>query len=114
MKINSKYLYCINCSEIKLCEETYVEEETNIRGFKLKEKYPKYFCTVCNNEVHDRLSYDYMIVSSHDQMVCQVRDMYKQRIDKAIEYLETSTIDPQSMRHYRNCLLEILKGDNNE
>lgn len=38
----------------------------------------------------------------------------QQRIDKAIEYLETATIDPQSMRHYRNCLLEILKGENNE
>lgn len=34
---------------------------------------------------------------------------YKEVIDKAIEYLETATIDPQSMLHYRNCLLEILK-----
>ena len=34
---------------------------------------------------------------------------YKEVIDKAIEYLETATIDPQSMRHYRGCLLEILK-----
>ena len=33
----------------------------------------------------------------------------QERIDKAIEYLETATIDPQSMLHYRNCLLEILK-----
>lgn len=40
---------------------------------------------------------------------------YKEVIKKAIEYLETATIDPQSMRHYRNCLLEILKGsDKNE
>lgn len=31
-------------------------------------------------------------------------------IDKAIEYIETATIDPQSMRHYRGCLLEILRG----
>ena len=31
------------------------------------------------------------------------------KIDRAIEYIETATIDPQSMRHYRNCLLEILK-----
>ena len=28
--------------------------------------------------------------------------------------LETATIDPQSMLNYRNCLLDILKGDNNE
>jgi len=38
----------------------------------------------------------------------------QQRIDKAIEYLETATIDPQSMLHYRGCLLEILKGDNDD
>ena len=35
---------------------------------------------------------------------------YKEVIDKAIEYIETATIDPQSMRHYRGCLLEILRG----
>ena len=33
----------------------------------------------------------------------------KEVIDRAIEYLATATIDPQSMLHYRNCLLEILK-----
>ena len=36
-------------------------------------------------------------------------DELKEVIDRAIEYLETATIDPQSMLHYRNCLLEILK-----
>lgn len=41
-------------------------------------------------------------------------DKYKCRNDKAIEYLETATIDPQSMLHYRGCLLEILKGGNDE
>ena len=39
---------------------------------------------------------------------------YKSRIEKAIEYLETATIDPQSMLHYRGCLLEILRGEDNE
>lgn len=38
----------------------------------------------------------------------------RNRNDKAIEYIETATIDPQSMRHYRGCLLEILKGYNKE
>ena len=38
----------------------------------------------------------------------------KEKIEKAIEYLETAAIDLQSMLHYRNCLLDILKGDNNE
>ena len=39
----------------------------------------------------------------------------QQRIDKAIEYIETATICPQSIYHYRNCLYEILKGsDSNE
>ena len=38
-----------------------------------------------------------------------VIDNLSERITKAIEYLETATIDPQSMLHYRNCLLEILK-----
>ena len=44
----------------------------------------------------------------------QENHKYKEVIDKAIEYLETATIDLQSMLHYRNYLLEILKGDNNE
>ena len=44
----------------------------------------------------------------------QENSQLKERIEKAIEYLETATIDPQSMLHYRNCLLDILKGDNNE
>ena len=39
----------------------------------------------------------------------QENQKYKEVIDKAIEYLETATIDPQSMLHYRNCLLDILK-----
>lgn len=39
----------------------------------------------------------------------QQNQKYKEVIDKAIEYLETATIDPQSMLHYRNCLLDILK-----
>ena len=44
----------------------------------------------------------------------EVANKYKEVIKKAIEYLETATIDPQSMLHYRNCLLEILKGESNE
>ena len=38
----------------------------------------------------------------------------QRRIDKAIEYLKTATIDPQSILHYRGCLLEILGGDVDE
>ena len=42
-------------------------------------------------------------------MITDENIKYKNQQKEFIEYLETATIDPQSMLHYRNCLLEILK-----
>lgn len=74
-------------------------------GSKYKdEKAKDKFYMLCHLE-------DFVI--KHDDLQ-QENKQLKERIDKATEYIETATIDPQSMRHYKNCLLEILGGDSNE
>ena len=76
-----------------------------------KKDYEKYYQTggsyIIPIEIFNELFDDYGCFKNDYQK-------YKEKIDKAIEYIETATIDPQSMLHYRNCLLDILKGDNNE
>ena len=52
---------------------------------------------------------EYKELKKQLEVLKQENQKQKEVIDRAIEYLETATIDPQSMLHYRNCLLEILK-----
>lgn len=60
----------------------------------------------CDSSIEERYGEELY----QDYLEKQNKDL-QQRVDKAIEYLNEATIDQSSMLHYRNCLLEILKGN---
>ena len=92
----------LNCYVVNIPKE--VVEKTNLKDVDLKISSKDNKIIIENWEEQQELT----------NYLQQENLQLKERIEKAIEYLETATIDPQSMLNYRNCLLDILKGDNNE
>ena len=81
----------------------FIEKQLKLSKRQNKDERYDYLCSEFN-------AINYCVnLEKYTNKLQQKNSQLKERIEKAIEYLETATIDPQSMLHYRNCLLEILK-----
>ena len=93
--------------------EDILEELHLVRPEILKPKAKKLFEVIMSiADERDELKKQLEEADLELQLLDMITDeniKYKNQQKEFIEYLETATIDPQSMLHYRNCLLEILK-----
>lgn len=95
------------------------KEEINLLTITLFLNYYKKDITERYVKCIDNIALDNNVLYTNEKVFITTLEKYIElhqenkelhnKIDKTIEYIETATIDPQSMRHYRNCLLEILK-----
>lgn len=74
-------------------------------------------CKGCKEKGKFGLNWDSFLYNFNDEPYCfeclmEMLEIYQDRIDKAIEFIENNTPNLSNAEVYD--LLEILKGDNNE